>query len=301
MQSQRTEPVLVTKPHVGARLMGSAAKLAGFTKRRPLGATGFYILVFAVAMALIGPLIVPFDPWETHRYDALKAPNTTFWLGTDALGRDILSRVIIGARVSMYVSVVTTVTATTIGATLGVSSAYIGGKFDLILQRFVDAKTAFPSLLLALAIMAAFGASINNIIIALTVIFSSRGIRVIRSQALSVKELPYVEAARAAGASNLRIMLRHILPNTFGPMMVVGTTMLGAVILLESSLSFLGVGIPATVVSWGGMLSGDVLRNLPGAPWIGLAPGFALTIVVFGINIYGDALRDILDPRLRGS
>ena len=200
----------------------------------------------------------------------------------------------------MYVSVVTTLAATSIGAVVGVSSAYFGGKFDLIIQRFVDAQSAFPSLLLALAIMAAFGASLNNVILALTVIFSSRGVRVIRSQALSVKELPYVESARAIGSGHLRIMLRHIFPNTFGPMMVVGTTMLGAAILLESSLSFLGAGIPATVISWGGMLSGDVLRNLPGAPWIGIAPGLALTSVVFGINVYGDTLRDILDPRLRG-
>ena len=300
MQSQRIEPTVVTKPHVGDRLKRSAVGLARFTKRRPLGATGLYILVFAVAVAALGPLVAPYDPWETHRTARLLPPSGTYWMGTDALGRDILSRVIYGARVSMYVSVITTLAATSIGATLGVSSAFFSGKFDLIVQRFVDAQSAFPSLLLALAIMAAFGASLNNVIIALTVIFSSRGVRVIRSQALSVKELPYIEAARAIGASNLRIMARHVLPNTFGPMMVVATTLLGAAILLESSLSFLGAGIPATVISWGGMLSGDVLRNFPGAPWIGLAPGFALTTVVFGINVYGDALRDILDPRLRG-
>ena len=299
MLSQGQETAVLRAPS-GPIWTRSVIGLGRFTKRRPLGATGLYILVFAVVVAAIGPLIAPHDPWEPNRTAPLVAPNATFWLGTDALGRDILSRVIYGARVSMYVSVVTTLAATSIGAVVGVSSAYFGGKFDLIIQRFVDAQSAFPSLLLALAIMAAFGASLNNVILALTVIFSSRGVRVIRSQSLSVKELPYVESARAIGSSPLRIMLRHIFPNTFGPMMVVGTTMLGSAILLESSLSFLGAGIPATVISWGGMLSGDVLRNLPGAPWIGIAPGLALTSVVFGINVYGDTLRDILDPRLRG-
>ena len=300
MQSYGTESVLRRPAPVSKNLAKYAKSLVRFTKRKPLGAFGLYLLVFASLLAIVGPFVVPYDPWDTHRTSRLVAPNGTFWLGSDALGRDIFSRTIYGARISVFAGMVTTIAASAIGSVLGVTSAYFGGKFDLILQRFVDAKSAFPSLLLALALMAAFGPSLTNVIIAMTIIFSSRAVRIIRSQTLSIKETPYIDSARAIGASNSRIMLRHIYPNTFGPMMVVATTMLGAAILLEASLSFLGVGMPVTVISWGGMLSGDVLRNFAVAPWIGLAPGFAMTAVVFGINVLGDALRDVLDPKLRG-
>ena len=301
MRSDGTESVL-RRPTPSRKDWARHAKtLARFTKNKPLGASGLYILVFATVLAIVGPLISPHDPWDTYRHSRLMAPNATFWLGTDALGRDILSRTIYGARISVFAGMVTTIGATTIGTTIGVTSGYFGGKYDLIIQRFVDAKSAFPSLLLALALMAAFGPSLTNVVIAMTIIFSSRAVRIIRAQTLSIKETPYVDASRAIGATNIRIMFKHILPNTFGPTMVIATTMLGAAILLEASLSFLGVGMPITVISWGGMLSGDILRNFATAPWIGLAPGFAMTTVVFGINVFGDGLRDVLDPRLRGT
>ena len=300
MQTEITEPILRRRRRSYTLWSKYPMALLRLTKKKPLGATGLYILIFAVIVAVIGPSIAPFDPWDTHRTSRLVAPSSTFWFGTDSLGRDLLSRTIYGARISIFVGLVTTIAATVIGSFIGVTSAYFGGKFDLIVQRFVDAQSAFPSLLLALALMAAFGASLTSVMVALIIIFSSRGVRVIRSQSLSIKETPYIESARAIGSSDFRIMLRHILPNTFGPMMVVSTTLLGSAILLEASLSFLGAGVPVTVISWGGMLSGDVVKDFAGAPWIGLFPGLALSAVVFGVNVYGDALRDILDPRLRG-
>ena len=192
--------------------------------------------------------------------------------------------------------------ADTLGGTylLGVTSAYYGGKFDLIVQRFIDSITFLPSLVLALALMAAFGPGFASLIIAMIIIFTSRGVRVIRAQALSIKELPYVDASVSIGTSDMRVMLRHIFPNTFGPMMVVATTMIGSAIIIEASLSFLGVGLPPQVISWGGMLSGQILMDFASAPWIGISPGMALTLVVFAINVLGDALRDVFDPRLRG-
>jgi peptide/nickel transport system permease protein len=294
---QVTQPVLTKSAPLPVRYL---VALGRFTKKKPLGATGLYVLIFAVILAAIGPSIAPHDPWDNYQHSRLVAPDSTFWFGTDHLGRDVLSRTIYGARISIFVGLITTVFATLIGAFVGVSSAYFGGRFDLIIQRFVDAKSGFPSLLLALALMAALGASLTNVIIALTIIYSSRAVRVVRSQSLSIKETAYIDASRAIGARHLRIILRHILPNTFGVVMVIATVTLGSAILLEASLSFLGVGMPVTVISWGGMLSGDILRNFAVAPWIGIFPGFALTAVVFGINVYGDALRDILDPKLRG-
>ena len=271
-----------------------------FMRTKPLGATGVVIVLIAGIIAIFAPILAPDDPWQISAIKPLKAPDATNLFGTDMLGRDILSRTIYGARISIFVGLVCMLIATSIGATIGVSSAFIGGKYDLIIQRFVDAKTAFPSLLLALALMAAFGASLTSVIAALSIIYASRGVRVIRSQAMSIREMPYIEAARAVGANDFRTMFLHVFPNTFGTTMVVATSMVGQVIVLEASLSFLGVGMPASVISWGGMLSGQVLANFASAPWIGIFPGFALTLVVFGVNIFGDALRDVLDPRLRG-
>ena len=188
-----------------------------------------------------------------------------------------------------------------IGSLIGVTSAYFGGYFDLLVQRFIDATAAFPTLLLALALMAAFGSSLNNILLSLTIVFTPRVARVVRSVSLSIKEMPYVESARAIGASDLRIMLRHLLPNTFASLIVVATSLIGSAVLIEASLSFLGVGLPADVISWGAMLAGDVLIDFASAPWVGIFPAMALTIAVFGVNVFGDALRDVLDPRMRGT
>jgi peptide/nickel transport system permease protein len=198
------------------------------------------------------------------------------------------------------VGLITVMGATIISAVVGITSAYYGGWFDLVVQRFVDAYDAFPTLLLALALITAFGASFTSVVTSLVIVYAARSIRVLRSQVLSIKEASYVEAARAIGAHDLRIMLNHVLPNTFGPMMVMATTTMGLAILLEASVSFLGVGMPTSIISWGGMLKTEILHDFANAPWVGLFPGFALTLVVFGINVFGDALRDALDPRLRG-
>ena len=300
MENQTADVILVqprlTQSPWRKRLTG----VGHFMKKKPLGATGLMIVVFFALLAVIGPLVAPHDPWEMSAQRILQSPDSGHPFGTDVMGRDILSRTIYGARISMFVGIVVMLFATAAGATIGVTCAYFGGKYDLIVQRFVDAKTAFPSLLLALALMAAFGSSLTSVIVALTIIMSSRGVRVIRAQAMSIKETPYIDASRSIGASNTRIMLLHVFPNTFGPTMIIATVTVGAVILLEASLSFLGVGMPISIISWGSMLSGEVLQHFAAAPWVGLFPGFALTLVVFGINVFGDALRDTFDPRLRG-
>lgn len=277
-----------------------AQQFLHFMRTKPLGGTGVVILLFATLVALGAPAIVPHDPWDISGFTQLLSPNSEFWFGTDILGRDIFSRTIYGTRVSLFVGVLTMLVATSIGAFVGITSAYYGGKTDLIIQRFIDSITYLPSLVLGLALMAAFGPGFLSLITAMIIIFTSRGVRIIRSQALSIKELPYVDASVSIGGSDLRIMLRHILPNTFGPMMVVATTMIGSAIVIEASLSFLGVGLPPHIISWGGMLSGQILMDFASAPWIGIFPGMALTLVVFAINVFGDALRDVFDPRLRG-
>ena len=275
-------------------------KLWGFMRSKPLGGTGVVILAITAVIALAAPALVTHDPWDISSETQLLSPSSEFWFGTDILGRDIFSRTLYGTRISLFVGVIAMLAATSIGAFVGIVSAYYGGKTDLIVQRFIDSITYLPSLVLGLALMAAFGPGFTSLIIAMIIIFTSRGVRIIRSQALSIRELPYVDASYSIGASDLRIMLRHILPNTFGPMMVVATTMIGSAIVIEASLSFLGVGLPPEVISWGGMLSGEILMDFASAPWIGVFPGMALTLVVFAINVLGDALRDIFDPRLRG-
>lgn len=278
----------------------AAQQLLSFMRTKPLGGTGVVILFLAALVAVGAPAIVPYDPWDINATTQLLAPSSQFWFGTDLLGRDIFSRTVYGTRVSLFVGIIAMLVATSIGAFVGIVSAYYGGKTDLVIQRFIDSITYLPSLVLGLALMAAFGPGFTSLILAMIIIFTSRGVRIIRSQALSIRELPYVDASYSIGASDLRIMLRHILPNTFGPMMVVATTMIGSAIVIEASLSFLGVGLPPHVISWGGMLSGEILLDFASAPWIGIFPGMALTLVVFAINVLGDAMRDIFDPRLRG-
>lgn len=271
-----------------------------FIRQKPLGATGLGILFVAAVIGMVGPSFTSHEPLKANAFAILEAPNSTYWFGTDVLGRDILTRIILGARVSLYVGLLAVAGAAIFGSAIGVTSGFFGGLYDLLVQRFIDALSAFPSLLLAIALMAAFGQSLNNIILALAIIFTPRFTRVVRSVTLSIKEYPYVEAARAIGASNIRIMLLHVLPNTFASLMVISTASVGTMIIIEASLSFLGVGTPSHIVSWGSMLSGDTQAYFSGAPWIGIFPGMALTLVVFGINVFGDALRDVLDPKLRG-
>ena len=296
-QSETITDELELKPIKRPNLL---TKLLKFIKNKPLGGTGVIILALCGLIAIFAPVIATQDPSDISGMDQYLAPSSEHFFGTDVFGRDLFSRVIYGTRVSLYIGIIAMIAATSLGAALGVTSAYYGGKYDLYLQRVIDVLTMLPSLVLALALMAVFGPGFVSLIVAMIIIFSSRGVRVIRSQSLSIKEMPYVEASRAIGGSDMRIILRHVLPNTFGPTMVIATTMIGSAIIIEASLSFLGVGLPADTISWGGMLSGEVLTEFSSFPWIGFFPGMALSIVVFAINVFGDALRDVFDPRLRG-
>ena len=270
-----------------------------FCRTKPLGGISAAIILLTVLAAIFAPVIVPHDPLDlTH--DTFAPPSRTAWLGADDLGRDVFSRVIAGARVSMYVGVLSVLIGITLGTIIGIISAYVGGVLDLVVQRIVDALMAFPAIIMALGLMAALGASINNIVAALVVILLPGAIRVIRSQVLSIKELDYTLAAQAIGARPWRIMLRHILPNVIASYIVLSTITLGLAIVIEASLSFLGVGVPPDVPTWGGMLTEGASQYIRNAPWLAVFPGMAISIVVFAINFLGDALRDTLDPRLRG-
>ena len=296
-QSETITGELELKPIKRPNLL---SKFILFIKKKPLGGTGVIILILCVLIAAAAPMLATQDPSDISGMDQYLPPSSDHYFGTDVFGRDLYSRVIYGTRVSLYIGVIAMIAATSLGAALGVTSAYYGGKYDLYLQRVIDVLTMLPSLVLALALMAVFGPGFVSLIVAMIIIFSSRGVRVIRSQSLSIKEMPYIEASRAIGGTDMRIILRHVLPNTFGPTMVIATTMIGSAIIIEASLSFLGVGLPADTISWGGMLSGEVLTEFSSFPWIGIFPGMALSIVVFAINVFGDALRDVFDPRLRG-
>ncbi len=290
-------------------LAAVAATAASFSRRKPLAAIGAVIIFLAVLMAVFAPLIAPYDPQEPgvakcEQDDGTSrkfcGPGTdSAILGTDHIGRDVLSRIIYGARVSMYVGVMTVLIGITIGTLVGIGSAYAGGPMDMIIQRLVDALMGFPPIILALGLMAALGASINNVVIALVVILVPGATRVIRSQALSIKELDYTLSARAIGATPLRVMLRHMLPNVTATYIVLMTITLGFAIVVEASLSFLGVGVPPDVATWGSML--EVGREyIQKQSWLVVFPGIAIALIVFAVNFLGDGLRDVLDPRLRG-
>lgn len=269
--------------------------------RKRLGAVGLVLVLLAILAALTASWVAPSDPELVRQDHMLERPSARFWFGTDLLGRDIFSRVLHGSRISLFVGFLAMAVGTTFGAITGIISAYFRGATDMIYQRFIDALGALPPLLLALGIMAALGQSVLNVVAALAISAIPRTTRILRSQALSVAATQYVDAARAIGAGHLRIIFRHVAPNCIGTYLVVATAQLGWSIVGEASLSFLGVGSPSTVISWGAMLSADQQQYFAMAPWLGIFPGTALTLVVFGINVFGDTLRDILDPRLRGA
>jgi peptide/nickel transport system permease protein len=271
-----------------------------FVRRYPLGALGGVILLVMILTAIFAPLLAPHDPQATSVALQYARPGSALILGGDQLGRDVLSRLIYGTRISLYVGLLSVGIGVTAGTLIGILSAYVGGAVDLVVQRLVDALMGFPPIILALGLMAALGASMNNVVIALVVILLPGATRVVRAQTLSIKELDYVLAARAISASPLRIVLRHILPNVAATYIVLSTITLGFAIVVEASLSFLGVGIPPDVPTWGGMLTLGASRYVNTAPWLAIFPGIAITLVVFSVNLLGDALRDVLDPRLRG-
>lgn len=278
-----------------------------FARKKPLGVIGSAILLGLVVTATVGPALAPFDPYEVHIPYKYAGPGTIdeetgrrFWLGADQLGRDTLSRLIYGARVSLYVSLVSVGVGVTLGALIGVISAFFGGLVDLVVQRAVDSLMAFPAIILALAIVALAGVSLRNVILALIVLLMPAAARVVRAQALAVKEMDYVQAARAAGAGSWRIIFQHMVPNCAAPYIVFATANLGYAVVVEAALSFLGVGTPPDVPSWGGMLSITGQKYVEVSPWLVIFPSVVVSLTVFGFNLLGDALRDVLDPRLKG-
>ena len=270
-----------------------------FVRRRPLGAAGAAVVVLLILMALSANLIAPYNPVAVDFGAMLSRPSAAHWLGTDAFGRDVLTRLIYGSRTALMVGFGAAVVGSTLGAILGVGSAFFGGKVDLYVQRFMDCFIAFPLIILALAIVAILGNTIPNLIVAITIPMIPRCALVIRSTALSIREMPYVDAARAAGFSSARIILRHMCPNVMAPYLIMLTAFLGQAILLESSLSFLGLGVQEPTAAWGLMLRGAAVDFAESAPWMAVFPGLAISLAVFAFNLFGDSLRDALDPKLR--
>ncbi len=267
---------------------------------KPLGAVGGFIVVAVVLAAVLADVIAPYPYDEIHLTDTIQAPNGTYILGTDGLGRDLLSRMLFGARVSMYVALGAVSLGLVYAVVLGIPAAWFGGLTDTLISRFVDAKMTIPTLLLLLLIASILGPGLGNIILVL----SLAGIieaRIVRGQALSIKQNVYVEGATAIGASKTRTMTHHILPNIFAPLIILATLRFGSIIISEATLSFLGYGVPPPFPSWGRMLSQESRLLMQQAPWLAIAPGVALTLTVWGFNVFGDALRDLLDPRLRGT
>lgn len=274
--------------------------VATFIRRKPFGAAGAVVMLAFVMVALLAPVITPYDPQESLTGKRLLSPRAEHWAGTDNIGRDLFSRLIEGARISLFISVAATILGIGAGMLVGLVSGYAGGWADAVMQRCVDVMQAFPGLILALALVAMLGSSLRNVLIAVAVGGIPTAARVVRGVVLGVKQEDFVIAARLLGASTPRIVLRHVLPNTLAPIIILASVGFGTAIIAEGSLSFLGLGIPPPTPSWGSMLSGPSRRFMTAAPWMAIFPGLAISIVIFGINIFGDALRDVLDPRLRG-
>jgi peptide/nickel transport system permease protein len=291
----KSEDVAEKEPFIKT---GFGASLARFIREKPLGTAGAIIFLVAILVAIFAPLISPYNPNSPDIFMRLQSPSAQHLLGTDELGRDILSRILWGARISMLIGVVSTLIGTVVGATIGIISGYAGGKTDMIIQRFMDMLMAFPPLVLVLAMMAALGPSVLNVIIAITIPMMAPANRVSRSVTLSVKELQHIEAVKALGARPFRVIFRHVVPNALPSYIIVATSMLGGVILVEASLSFLGMGVPPPNPSWGRSLN-EAMNWIYSTPLLAVWPGLAITLVVFGVNVFGDALRDILDPRLK--
>ena len=298
--TDRQQPLL-TAPSAGRlSLPRIGHTLTTVARRYPVGMVAALVLLMSALLAVLAPLVTPYDPNFQHFADLQQAPSATYWLGTDYEGRDVLSRLIYGGRVSLAVAVLSVLLGTLVGAAWGVVSAYLGGKVDLLSQRVVEVVMAFPTLVLAMIFLIALGGGLWTVIIAIAVTRLPFGVRVIRSVALAIKELPYVDAARAVGASALRIMARHLMPQCLPAFLVLATAHLGTAIVIEAGLGFLGMGITPPTASWGNMLGGVVANTYKPLWWLVVFPGLAISLTVLAFNLLGDALRDILDPKMRG-
>jgi len=298
-----TRPLGVELPGAAVTLGRSSGRkvLTRFCRKKPLGAVGGAIMLVIVFTAVFANQLQTYDPIATDAAHTLAHPGAEHWLGSDHLGRDIYSRIVHGARVSLVVGIASTLLGSILGGVVGLLSGYAGGNTDLVTQRVMDILQGLPLLVLALVMSAALGPSIPNVVVAISIPIIPRAARVIRASVLSIREMQYVEAARAVGLRHLRIAFRHILPNTIGPFIVLCTAQLGSAILVEAALSFLGLGVPEPYPSWGRMLSVSAAEYAQKAPWLVIFPGLAISLAVFGSNLLGDALRDTLDPRLRGA
>jgi peptide/nickel transport system permease protein len=278
--------------------------LLQFTLHQPLGAAGLLVIVLMAMCAIFAPWVAPYDPLAIDYGAMLAAPSAEHWLGTDSFGRDVLSRIIYGARTALAVGFLASFLGSTIGAIVGVISAYFGGKTDLVIQRIMDVLLSFPIIVLAITVVAVLGKNIVlgvdvNLVIAIGLPMVPKVARVVRSSALAIRELPYIDAARTAGFSDARIIFRHMVPNVVAPYLIMITAFVAQAILAEASLSFLGLGVTEPTASWGLMLSGSAADFYQQAPWMIVFPGIAISLGVFAFNLFGDSLRDWLDPKIK--
>ncbi len=292
--------VTLVGARAGTRKFVSALGVAGrFARRKPVGAAGGFIVLAMIIIALAAPLISPHNPYHINATAVQVAPNTTFPLGTDDLGRDVLSRLMYGARISLYVGLGSVFIGVSFGFILGLVSGYVGGALDMVVQRVVDAFLAFPAIILAIALMGVLGSSVNNVIWAVSFVLAPLTSRTARAQVLAIKERDYILSAKAIGCTGIRTLVWHIAPSIIPYYIILATVSLGFAIIAEASLSFLGVGVPIDTPTWGGMLTGAATQHIKAAPWAAVSPGLAITLTVLAFNLLGDALRDDIDPRLR--
>lgn len=274
------------------------AGVARFAKQQPAGTVCLLVIVTWIAVAVLAPWIAPY-PQKAFVGDPFVAPGRQFLFGTDQFGRDVFSRVLWGGRVSLYVGVFGAAAGVTLGAAIGITAGYVRGLLDIVVVRLVDGLQSIPALVFALVVVGSFGASLQNVLLGVVIIYIPTSARIARVLALGIASRPFVEAARSCGAGPARLLFVHIVPNVFPPMLVMYSLAVGGAIVVEATLSFLGVGVPADVASWGGMIQASGIQTLAQAWWIMLAPGLAIATAVYSFNLFGDALRDQLDPRLR--
>ena len=295
---------LPAQPEIVYRVPRRRHPVLVFASQQPLGLAGLVVIVLMVLAALFAKWVAPYDPLTVDYAGLLAAPSAEHWLGTDNFGRDVLSRIIYGARTALSIGFLASILGSTLGAIVGVASAYFGGRIDMVVQRFMDVLLSFPIIVLALAVVAILGKNVVlgvdwNLVLAIGLPMVPKVARVVRASALAVREMPYIDAARTAGFSHARIIFRHIVPNVTAPYLIMLTAFVGQAILLEASLSFLGLGATEPTPAWGLMLSGSAIDFYQQAPWMIVFPGVAISLAVFAFNLFGDSLRDWLDPKLR--
>ena len=295
---ERTSTRIFKSP-IASRLDHWSEASFRFTCQRPLGALGAAIIVIMIVAAVLAGFVAPYDPLTTDYASMLQAPSSSHWFGTDSFGRDVFTRILYGSRTALWIGFASSFLGATVGGIIGITSAYFGGKIDLLLQRFMDLLLSFPLVILALVVVSLLGSGMTNVIFAITVPMVPRCAIIVRSSALALREMPFVEAARALGFGPLHIILRHMLPNVMAPYLIMLTAFLGQAILLEASLSFLGLGVAEPQAAWGLMLRGAAVEFAERAPWMAIYPGIAISLSVFAFNLFGDSLRDALDPKLR--